>query len=322
MVLRRLNTGISASVWLTSVICLHFQLHKPVLPPHPTTTTPTPTESTPTIPTTTPSLDTIPKFEIRTMAVGHGFGDLVIEELPSQKTLLRVQQNYGTKGMWRHLPWESYWSQAEEERHIRTHGDVPIRQNQLLCQPSGIVCVDTSTHFEDNVGITNWTRLFEVMQLRLIVFTTFKICSKESMQQLHTAFHCLHITPPPAEIRSAYINEVRLTDRLIVEDIHTLAQGGEGSISEGLNLLCNAGRGHHLCSNTLPCAISLPDRGQEPPSSKTNNNPARNTSTNNSTSNTTNGACRRCGKKRADHPDGLFCGKRVPITRGAGKRWS
>ncbi len=61
----------------------------------------------------------IEHIPVKQLAKTKGLGDLIDNELPSQKTCLRVQQNYAFKGTWRHLNWECFGNQADEEAYLQ-----------------------------------------------------------------------------------------------------------------------------------------------------------------------------------------------------------
>ena len=117
-----------------------------------------------------------------------GFGDLIVNELPCQKTCLQVKQNYAVKGLWKHIKWESFWNQHDEDNYTANYGDQPFNPVNLLITDGGVVKVDNSMRFDDQGRIHDWRSLWQALHLRLIAFSVMDACSRDCLAALHTIY--------------------------------------------------------------------------------------------------------------------------------------
>eukprot|EP00972_Heterocapsa_arctica_P041011 6044628-Heterocapsa_arctica.AAC.1 len=70
---------------------------------------------------------------------------------------------------------------------------------------------------------------------------------------------------PPLAMRAPTINEVKLVDRLIHQDVLSFVAKDEGTLADGLKWYLNDGRSHNLWSLLEAQIEIMPDRGIERP---------------------------------------------------------
>ena len=116
---------------------------------------------------------------------------------------------------------------------------------------------------------------------------------------------------PPMRMRGPTLNEVRLVDRLLHEEVLSFAARGDGNLPEGLAWFASQGRGHKYWSFLDVQPENHPDQGLErseltpaPPSFP----PPKIIRTVDKTQDKADGMrCHVCGKTRHEHPRRRFC---------------
>ena len=184
---------------------------------------------------------------------------------PSDYTMGKVIANFQPGGEHRYIEWEEYISKSDEEQARLQH--IKPKAGFTFIKTTGNILEGREENTElrrlEEVGIAGQGLLVfeDMMAIRSVAFDIAMVCNKSILDDYTTIFmNALRDTPPPA-YRVPTIDEVRLFDKLISEDIFKLVSKGRGTVAEGLTHFLGDGRSNRVWKMLEQVPESFPDRG-------------------------------------------------------------
>ena len=184
---------------------------------------------------------------------------------PSDYTMTKVISNFRVGGEFRHIAWEEYLSKDDEEQ---------ARAQNIRPKP-GFTFVKTGSSLEgreENIELRRTEIagikgegilvLEDMLSIRSYAFDIAKVCTKDTLEQYTMLYmNALREQPPPS-YRVPTIDEIRLFDKMISEDIYRLVSKNRGTVQEGLeHFLGTEGRANKIWKMLEQVPENYPDRG-------------------------------------------------------------
>ena len=222
-------------------------------------------------------------------------------EAPGAKCLGRLLENFKTGGAWAHVPWECYTSREDEAYAARSR---PTKKDSLkiVSKADGTLAGFTEEVLPRRPRVDETLALQEVLRTRAIAFEYLGLVQFELYEALHGLYLRKLRARQPERMRSPTLNEVRMCDRLIHEEVYG------NSISEGVGMtpglqsfLSPSSSGHRFLHLLEGQPESMPDLGLE-----------RSAQSNSSGTASAETRCYTCGRTRTEHPQRQFCPQPPP----------
>ena len=246
-----------------------------------------------------------------------GLPAMTARDRPGNLCLSKVMANFqsGT-GSFSHLQWECYTS-SEEEKLAERRGERKVTKLDFAFKDRTLIAEQSIPEVE-KLRIEDVVRLGDVLHLRSLAHAIVGVCDFAVYNDYHSELLRCYKTAPPSQMRGPTINEIRLTDRLIHEEIFQYLSEGTTSMAAGLvYFVTGAGRASAFWRFTECRAKAEPDLGLEPdkPADKTSSKGNQKGAQKGKQTQVQQqapaasgqGVCSVCGKTRAEHPQKRFC---------------
>ena len=126
---------------------------------------------------------------------------------------MHMQNNFNSSGPWRHLPWEAYRNEEDEEAQVRNFGSKQFTPTQSIHSEDGWLKVNSIINAGEVMKITKWENLWAVLELCTSAFTILKLCDADTISALTTCYKHMHMASVPDAFRGHFLNVIRLTHR-------------------------------------------------------------------------------------------------------------
>ena len=253
--------------------------------------------------------------DLATRAAERGLPPVSDVERPGPVCLGKVADNHRFGGAFAHLEWEEYTSEEEEARAKRLGGKPKGQSLQFV---DGALKTVATGDDPQRPRVNELLALQDTLMVRTVAHEYLQPVSHQTYQRLTNEFLRLAKKRQPDLMRGPTINEIRLVDRLIHEEILAYVAKNEETLEGGVAYyVSEMGRKSPFWSFLEGQREDQPDRGLERPlkQMKLSNDAASGSAP--AGPQKPVAKCFACGKSRADHPQRKFC--RQPAKAESGQ---
>ena len=257
----------------------------------------------------TKKINTMVAADMHAKAVGRGLpSELTDAELVGTISLSNVVDNHKVGGKHAYLRWEIFTSKDDEARAIRLGlGKKPENIRLLTTEGSReLQAIGVETDPKVNrVSVKDIVTLTDTLHIRAVAYEVAELVDFKTYQRFTDIYVRSQKVRVNDKMRRATINEVRLTDRLIHEEIAQYTVKGVGTMNEGIKFFCD-NPDHQLLGFLKLQGWGYPGQGIEVGGSaagSADGPPAAS-------------KCLKCGLTRDEHENRRFCQLEKPIKSG------
>lgn len=252
--------------------------------------------------------------DMEARAVARGLPRLGDTEKPGALALAKVVDNFRAGGQFKYLAWEEFTSRDDEARAER-QGLTRKESTLRFTIKDGSLAAEPGVPQFKKASVSDIVMLEDCLKVRAAAHDIADVASYDLYVRLTSSFLRTLKKEPPDRMRGPTLNEVRLVDRLIHEEVLEHVAKEEGNLNDGLEWYLGAGSSHKVWDFLEPVALEVPDRGVERAHAKRKAESALSLAGAASSGGlpaAPPGAkevalCFVCGRTRKEHPKGRFC---------------